>query len=261
MEKLTWDDAIKAVLQTIDEPMHYTSIAEEIGRRGLVKSIGKTPSNTVASIISTSLRENKDSSPFVKVSRGYYSLRSTQEALQENAISSSEMPIEELSPGIIRAFGMYWRRDLIKWKSNPKLLGKATIGAAQINFSKQIGVYLLYDGERPIYVGRSVPGSIGQRLYDHTRDRLSGRWSRFSWFGLLEASGSEVNPNLVFNLNKTEPLIKLIEAILIEALEPPLNRKQGDYLTDKEYIQVPDPVFKQDKENLIKNLASAFGSS
>ena len=66
----------------------------------------------------------------------------------------------------------------------PRLLGVQQTGSTPVNFTEQVGVYVLYDVHRPVYVGRVTEPRIGIRLFDHTRDRLTGRWDRFSWFGV-----------------------------------------------------------------------------
>ena len=39
---------------------------------------------------------------------------------------------------------MFWRRDAAEWVATPKLLGMQQIGATAVDFSKQLGIYLLY---------------------------------------------------------------------------------------------------------------------
>ena len=83
--------------------------------------------------------------------------------------------------GALRAFGMFWRRKSVFWAGKPKLLGRQVAGATDVNFASQIGVYLLHDRERVIYVGRAVD-TLFARLKAHTTDRVGGGWDR--WFGL-----------------------------------------------------------------------------
>ncbi|CAK8713744.1 hypothetical protein GCAAIG_03080 [Candidatus Electronema halotolerans] len=84
----------------------------------------------------------------------------------------------------------------------------------------------------------------GRRLYEHTIDRLSARWNRFSWFGLLPISDDGQIGVLPDNYNAIN-LIPALEAILIEALEPRQNRKRGDDLAAVEYLQKVDPEIKK----------------
>ena len=112
-----------------------------------------------------------------------------------------------------------------------------------MDFSQQIGLYLLYDGREVIYVGRVRDSTLGGRLYEHTKDRLSARWDRFSWFGFLPVfnDGKLGKPQ---DLYSSVGVIAEIEAILIEALEPRQNRKRGDDLLEFEYLQKENPTLK-----------------
>ena len=42
-------------------------------------------------------------------------------------------------------------------------------------------------------------------------------------------------------------VIETMEAVLIESLEPPLNRRRGDNFSGAEYIQAPDPQIEKIK--------------
>ncbi len=102
-----------------------------------------------------------------------------------------------------------------------------------VNFCAQRGIYLLYDGREVIHVGRTTDRALGTRLFEHTIDRLSACWDRFSWFGLLPVSeaGALGERPAVFDVVKLAPAL---EAILVEALEPRQNRKRGDDLAAAE---------------------------
>ena len=89
---------------------------------------------------------------------------------------------------IISSFGMFWRREAIEWVSTPKILGMQQIGAKPVDFHKQLGIYLLYDGREVIYIGRATERPLGRRLYEHTADRLVVTMGSFSGFGLLPVS-------------------------------------------------------------------------
>ncbi len=245
MEK-TWRDAINRVLKESATALHYSDITEQILTNEYYKPDGATPRNNVNSLISSSIKEYGEQSTYVRVSPGVYALRDIQASVTAAAVESEEI-ISQQDPDtpttFINAFGMYWQRDLVIWKENPNLYGLSPGSSALINFSKQRGIYLLYDLHSPIYVGRSTNQTIGKRLYQHTLGRLSGRWNRFSWFGILAASDDgtlkEVNP--VIN---ESVFISSFEAILIEALEPPQNRRQGDGFNGLEYVQGIDPAIK-----------------
>jgi hypothetical protein len=153
---------------------------------------------------------------------------------------------------------MFWRREAIEWGSVPKILGMQQIGAAPVDFYKQKGIYLLYDGREIIYVGRATERPLGKRLYEHTLDRLSSRWDRFSWFGVLPVADTG-SLGTVQETFKASKLLPALEAILIEALEPRQNRKRGDDLSAVEYIQKKDPeiqkrIVKQTMEAALNKL-------
>ena len=144
---------------------------------------------------------------------------------------------------------MFWRRDAVNWKATPSLLGVQQIGAKPIDFTEQIGVYLLYDVREVIYVGRTTDRPLGKRLFEHTNDRHASRWDRFSWFGLLPLS---VNGKLekIPDSYDAEKFIPALEAILIEALEPRQNRRKGDGL-NVEYFQKIDPEIEKRKKKAL----------
>lgn len=103
---------------------------------------------------------------------------------------------------------------------------------------------MLYDGREVIYVGRSTNRPLGKRLFEHTVDRMSARWDRFSWFGLLPVSEAGQLGSLPAEYIAAT-IIPALEAILIEALEPRQNRKRGDDLAAVEYIQRVDPEIEK----------------
>ncbi len=124
------------------------------------------------------------------------------------------------------------------------MLGKQQEKAPSVDFGKQKGIYILYDHHTVVYVGRAIERPLGKRIAEHTKDRHGSRWNRFSWFGLLDVQedGSLVETTLRPSLAS---MIATLEALLIEALEPPQNRKQGDGLSAAEYIQEIDPDLKE----------------
>ena len=144
---------------------------------------------------------------------------------------------------------MFWQRDLVLWSGTPKLFGKQGPGATDVNFADQVGVYLLHDRQRVIYVGRAID-ALFTRLRTHTADRLGGRWDRFSWFGLrsVEESGKLSDPKVRWS---QDVVVETMEALLIESLEPPLNRRRGDNLSGIEYIQATDPQIETGKKKAI----------
>lgn len=264
MSDMSWKDAAVEVLKSAGEALHYKAIAEGIQKQNLRKTLGATPANTLFVTISNSMKNEGDQSPFVKTNPGVFMLRNSVATNPSDDAKSEVQGIdidEPESSAIVRSVGMYWNASKVVWKTKPRILGQEQQGSKVIDFHDQVGIYLLYDRSRVIYVGRSTDRPLGVRLAEHTRDRLNGRWDRFSWFGLkgVDAKGNLTEPN--FRTNQGQ-IISLMEAILIEALEPPQNRKRGDDFSNIEYIQVPDKE-KQDQKTkvLLSMIQDQFGEN
>ncbi len=226
-----------AVLRESKNPLHYEEITEQILSQGLKSTTGATPAATVNAQISSSIKHDGNDSQFIRVTKGTFALREqVNRAVPEPEVESSEE--------IIRAFGMHWQRELVVWRKQPRLFGRQQVGAKNVDFCGQRGLYILSDHHSVVYVGRAVERPLGQRLHEHTLDRLSGRWNRFSWFGLYAVSDdgklSEVPIAPTF-----ASLVTAFEAVLIETLEPPQNRRRGDEFAGVEYIQDIDPELRE----------------
>jgi hypothetical protein len=256
--ELTWRKAIEKVLGSASAPLHYNEITERIIAEKLRQNLGATPAATVNAQLAASIKHDGDSSPFERVSKGIFKMRARSPGvsvvLPRLAPGVSESEESEEQYEIISSFGMFWRKDAIEWTATPRLLGMQQMGATPVDFCKQLGIYLLYDGREVIYVGRTTDRPLGRRLYEHTSDRMSARWDRFSWFGLLPVSESGQLGSLPRTYDAAT-LIPALEAILIEALEPRQNRKRGDDLAAVEYIQRVDPEIEKKKVKAILDSA------
>jgi hypothetical protein len=218
--------------------MHYTDIAEAIAEQGLRSEFGATPAASVNATISVSLQNEGEESPFIRAGRGLYTLRNPPAQQAPVSESSAEEPDET---GLINAFGMYWARAIVLWVSTPKILGQQQPGSTPVDFCTQRGVYLLHDGRAVVYVGRTTDQPLGIRLRQHISDRLNGRWDRFSWFGVYAVAESGALDSNATSSYTLDMLIITMEALLIEGLEPPQNRKRGDDFRAVEFLQVEDP--------------------
>lgn len=248
MEK-SWRDSIIKVLNESDTPMHYTEISEQILSQGYFKTDGATPAATVNAQLAASIKHEDEKSPFIRVGRGIFTLKTkvcqpiektTNVDIKNQKIIENSKVDNENGDSIIHSFGMYWQRDLVVWKNDPKMFGKQQALSKAVDFGKQKGIYILYDHHTVVYVGRSIDRPLSKRLFEHTVDRLGSRWNRFSWFGLLDVAenGSLIESTLNLSLST---LIATFEALLVETLEPPQNRKRGDDFSAIEYIQDIDP--------------------
>ncbi|AWO00685.1 hypothetical protein DLD77_02725 [Chitinophaga alhagiae] len=264
---MKWIDAIIKVLQEEGKSMHYEEIAQKILDKNFRTKVGATPAATVVSIITTDINQKKEESAFIRVGLGEYFLRHSTQVIISPEVVSAEEEIEEqkkideavkefTDQGIIKTFGMYWSRDYILWKNNPTLYGAEQRGSTPVNFGSQIGIYLLHDGRDVIYIGQALEQSIAQRLYQHTSDRLGGRWNRFSWFGLRGVKQNGILTDIASQLTTSlSELTNTLEAILVEALEPRQNRKRGNMFYGLEFIQEKDPeLSKRDMVSLLDDM-------
>jgi hypothetical protein len=77
---------------------------------------------------------------------------------------------------LIKQFGERWARNLENIEDK-RMPGKSKGGQ---------GVYILYDGSTPVYIGK---GNIRQRLREADKDkRRRNSWDRFSWYMIKDKS-------------------------------------------------------------------------
>lgn len=156
---------------------------------------------------------------------------------------------------LIHNYGLFWRRENVFWGRGRKaghlkgFLASART-AEPIDFRDQQGIYVLYDdGFRIVYVGQAGSGGksrLFNRLKRHTKDLLSDRWARFSWFGVrgVRQNGKLRAENIAAHPQLNE-VLDHIEAVLIAAAEPPHNRQGGRFGDNvDQYLQY------RDEENL-----------
>ncbi len=266
---MKWIDAILKVLSEEGQAMHYQDIANKIVDHQFRENVGATPASTVNSVISQNISELSEDSWFIRVNMGEYFLNPkrhliTTTLLQdlpnlespEQELEILEETTEEISKGLIKSFGMFWSRHEVFWKNNPSLYGAEQKGADKVDFASQVGIYMLHDGREVLYIGQAMDQSIVQRLYQHTSDRLGGRWDRFSWFGFkgVMPDGSLL-PIAIDQTISYYELADTLEAIMVEGLEPRQNRKRGNKFSGKEFIQEKDSaLLRKDMLNLLEQM-------
>lgn len=154
---------------------------------------------------------------------------------------------------IVRSYGVFWSRDQVKFGSpgagnRGSLLGSIGDGKLEVDFRRQRGIYILYEGsdinsQRVVYIGQA--GASNHRLFGrlkaHTRDHLWNRWSRFSWLGLLDVDPQgqliDSEDNGIGEISVGVALNQM-EAMLISLLEPLLNRQGPKWNGATEYFQL-----------------------
>lgn len=233
MAEMSWKDAAQKVLEDAAKPLHYKDITDRILGQGLKTKVGATPAATVNSTINWAIQKEGSAGAFERTGRGEYGLRTGGK--------SEAAPDDDAESGSLEAFGMYWERDRVNWTGNPRLFGREHPKSDRVNLADQLGVYLLYDEHRVVvYVGQATKQSIWQRLAQHTSDRLTSRWQRFSWFGIRPVAKNGKLGSVATGTITPKRLISTLEALLIEALEPRQNRAGSSY-SGEEYIQADDP--------------------
>ena len=240
--EMTWEQAVLHVLKNASEPMYYGDIAEKILVDGLKTTGGKTPNATVAAVISR-LPPDAD---IVKVNPGVFQWR-PGDGLDDNQgepRQSKELDAIDASDSkniSVAAYGLHWERNKVDWSAR-RLYGYDIQESETIDFANQQGVYLLHSWQSIVYVGKTSAkeGGLFQRLnYHHTRQVWSGKWERFSWFGIRRVidNGVIVDDQ---NYATKEVVTALMEAVLIEALRPAFNDQKGNYMGTL-YRQATDP--------------------
>ena len=140
----------------------------------------------------------------------------------------------------ITAFGRYWVFGEEE-ASSKRLLGKRQGSKTLIDMANQVGIYILYEGEKAVYVGKTDSGGLMERLIAHSRGRNWGRWDRFSWFGLRGVDKKTGELQELDEKARLGPITDIGESLLIEILEPYLNRQSGNSIGDM-YVQVHEYV-------------------
>ena len=248
MEK-SWKKAIKRVLEEGGAPMHYGEISDRILSRGYYETYSETPAATVNAQLATSIRNDGNKSPFLRVGRGVFALNNSPVKTVALALVPTPRQIkfqppaemeEDSSGSIIKSFGMYWQRDLVIWENGPKLYGKHQALSKPVDFGAQSGIYILYDHQTVVHIGSSIDCQMGKRLYEHTHDRLGSRWNRFSWFGLHDVTheGNLREIDLLGEITiSIDTFYATLEAMIIAVRGPALNRKRCNDFPGVEYIQ------------------------
>ena len=252
--EIGWREAILTVLEDADAPLKYDVITQMIGERGLRTLTGATPADTVSSYLSQMIKSDHSwyDSRVRKVSRGVFELATGEDSSEivEYEPDLDDDPVAHPTQIVrVAAFGLYWEKDKVKWNSR-QILGRTAGSADTINFADQQGIYILHKDRSAAYVGRTTD-SLYERLRSHNRDHKSVRWDKFSWFGFRDIDGESGELKPMPNALDAVHLINILESVLIEALEPPVNGRRGDFLgLQCEQVADPDIAMRQSREFL-----------
>jgi hypothetical protein len=221
--------------------MDYEQIAVELAEGGHIAGFGVMPRKQICIIMENAIAKEGDQCPFVRTEPGVYIARKLANSEHFRASQAAGPKLAFNPTGIITCYGQVWARESVTWRSNPVIFGCQFQNSPKINFFKQVGIYTLHSNDHAlVYTGVSGDRTIGECLYEHTSDRLDGRWNRFSFYGLLP-----INENGTFSPLTRECTIEDITAslqsILVEVSNPPANRRAYDYFSTLEFVQWRDP--------------------
>jgi hypothetical protein len=177
---------------------------------------------------------------------------------------------------IVKTMGLFWQEQDVFWgrqKNRGQLLGLCGSPKKNdsVDFRDQRGIYVLWNSNlEPLYIGQAGSGKrrLFDRLKDHRspKDPLSGRWKKFSWFGVLGVGED-------FKLEKDEDgggheltvkvgaVLDQLEALLITVTEPGLNRQGGKWGKDIQvFEQVRHPKLAPSKDDMIRKIYESLPS-
>jgi hypothetical protein len=171
--------------------------------------------------------------------------------------------IRDAGQKIVRNMGLFWDSNSVRWKGNrgigeKRLIGKRATAkrGGNVNFWDQTGIYALYTADyRLVYVGQAGltdQSCLGSRIKAHLNDDLAGRWRLFSWFGLqaVRTTDNELGKRAKLSITRRGDLANVLEGIVIEIAEPPMNSQRGRFGRRVErYLQIDEGPKPQLAEN------------
>ena len=152
---------------------------------------------------------------------------------------------------MITHYGLFWSERDVFWGKQGKageLLGRENAQHAEPgrpkepererskDFRKFIGLYCLYGDNELLYIGEAGlstrserPKSIFDRLRQHRKGIMAGRWDHFSWFGRT--------PRMDEDQTSIKNALKQLEAITIAIINPGFNKQSGTFANAKQVFQ------------------------
>lgn len=71
---MTFRDAAIKILSETKSPLHYTEITEKALHQNLLKTVGKTPHNTMNALIAKEIKTKQNNSIFKRVGAGFFTI-------------------------------------------------------------------------------------------------------------------------------------------------------------------------------------------
>ena len=226
--------AISKVLRDYGAPLHYQDITSAILDQALHPLAGVTPETTVNAYLSQMTKRDHlwYAGNIRKTSRGVFEFFDPSASSEpfdtpdEGDDADDEGATEADAKVRVACYGLHWDRNLVDW-AKAELLGRAT-RPVPINFAEQKGIYLLHQERFTVYVGQTRD-SLYKRLREHNSGKQA-RWDKFSWFGFREVQDQSGELEPLRDQIDVARSIDLVEAVLIEALAPPVNSQSGRHM-------------------------------
>lgn len=117
------------------------------------------------------------------------------------------------------------------------------------DYREYVGIYCLYGDGDLLYVGEAGLGTerkLFDRLKEHRKGPLAGRWDRFSWFGRPNCDG---NTPVLGALGQ-------LEAVSIAIINPGFNKQAGTFSGATQVFQVPHEDSEGDLETKLARLSA-----
>lgn len=161
---------------------------------------------------------------------------------------------------IIETYGLFWDATNVAWDigGNKRAIWGTPAWqkrAEPVNFATQVGIYVLFSGHKMIYVGQVGSGraTLFGRLRRHRHDHLSGRWDRFSWFGLRAVKDNGTLGTIrKIKRSQHSAILNQMEAVLVAAAEPVLNKQGGRFGRRRRYVQIRDERLGPSESEMIQ---------
>ena len=182
-------------------------------------------------------------------------------------MTQSELSPSPASDAMITHYGLFWSERDVCWegvKGQPgRLLGRekeplgrkgAPTKAERDNsrdYRSFLGIYCLYGDGELLYVGEAgldTNRTLYDRLKQHRKGPMSGRWDRFSWFGREKCEG---NASIKASLGQ-------LEAVAIAIINPGFNKQSGTFSGATQVYQIPDDKAEGDLETKLERLAATL---
>jgi hypothetical protein len=117
-----------------------------------------------------------------------------------------------------------------------------------VDFRNYVGLYCLYGEGELLYIGEAGLGTqrrLFDRLKEHRKGPMAGRWDHFSWFGRENCNGNA----------PIQACLGQLEAITIAAINPGFNKQSGTFVGATQVFQVPHESAEGDLETKLARLS------